>query len=151
MRTAQRTTIDLICPHPCRFVMIDRLSDLIADSQTLAHHRNWSRTRQVYEPRNKDKQKAENIRVNIVIQRYPQGVIERSSRHLEGPNVSGVSVTREGTKSPIARTLRRRRPFRLLNLSSSQGLMNELHDATTNNSSKYERSHPQSPIADASA
>ena len=31
---AQRTendTIDLIGPHPCRFVLIDRLSDLIAD------------------------------------------------------------------------------------------------------------------------
>ena len=29
----------VISPHPpCRVVMIDRLSDLIADSQTLAHH-----------------------------------------------------------------------------------------------------------------
>ena len=49
---------------------------------------------------------------------------------------------RRGAKSPIARTLRRRRcrrPFRLLNLSSSQGLMNERHDATTSNSSMYER------------
>ena len=36
MRMAQRTekdTIDVIYPHPCKFVLIYWLSDLIADSQ----------------------------------------------------------------------------------------------------------------------